>query len=290
MWVEVFHEENMKNRGIDGIVMDRRGAATRFANLPASSEVDELPPATVTSEGVTPLAENVFAATSSRQELVETIRTVIGTSGAMKPAVFADVYASVLSRVSCKRIFEIGIHQGGSARMWRSLLGRDAVIACMDLKEECCHNAEAVANHVYAGSQTDPELLQRIGTEVGPFDVIIDDGSHQNPHMIFSLEQMFSFVRPGGAYVIEDMFTSYWPKYRGGLGKKDALMEYMKRRLDEMYAPFVSQKYKAHFVKQPIPTIEQDALSSAIESVEFFGAGIVVIHKKARVAPPSKAS
>ena len=204
----------------------------------------------------------------------------------MKPPVFATVYESVLSRVKVERLFEIGIHQGGSIRLWRQLLGARASIACMDIKPEACDNARGVADHVYTGSQTDADLLARIAVEAGPFDIIIDDGSHQNPHMVFSFEAMFEHVRPGGAYVIEDMFTSYWPRYRGGLRKRGSLIEHAKDLVDRLYAPFVSEKYKAHFLKEVIPKLEHGKVSADVASIEFFAAGIIVVHKRATASMP----
>jgi cephalosporin hydroxylase len=226
----------------------------------------------------------------ARARLAEAIRASIVASGAMKPPVFASVYESVLSRIAVNRLFEIGIHLGGSIRMWRQLLGADARIACMDIKPEACDTVRGVADHVYAGSQTDADLLSRIAAEAGPFDLIIDDGSHRNPHMIFSFEALFEHVRPGGAYVIEDMFTSYWPRYRGGLRKPGTLVEYVKDVLDRLYVPYVSQKYKAHFLDEAIPQLQHCKVSADIASIEFFAAGIVVVHKRAdaavvRVAP-----
>jgi hypothetical protein len=277
MWMEVHHDGNLRNRGIDGIVMNTSAAARRFAtgNRAAPKAPGQVPPLNPPAQ-----QRKAHMAAGTRRELVETVRGAIARSGAMKPGIFGDVYASVLSRVECHSIFEVGIHQGGSVRLWRELLGPRARIACMDINPDCCRNAKQTANDVFQGSQVDPDLLQRIGTTAGPFDVIVDDGSHQNPHMIFTLEQMFAFVRPGGAYVIEDMFTSYWPRYRGGLGKSDALMEYLKRELDRLYAGFIDEKYKAHFLDQPIPELEAGVMTRQVESVEFFGAGIVVIHKK----------
>jgi hypothetical protein len=44
----------------------------------------------------------------------------------------------------------------------------------------------------------------------GPFDVIIDDGSHVPAHMISTLFEMWPSVKPGGTYIIEGLETNYW--------------------------------------------------------------------------------
>jgi mycinamicin biosynthesis methyltransferase MycE-like protein len=65
------------------------------------------------------------------------------------------------------------------------------------------------------GSQNDPAFLRSLAAEFGPFDIIIDDGSHINEHVRTSFEELFGSVRPGGYYVIEDLHTSFWPEFGG---------------------------------------------------------------------------
>ena len=285
MWVEVIHGKNLINKYRPRVpYRDNYGLEERFSsfypvniNTPADSVPSEEPNSNIVrTEAVSPSRSAVVA----REALEEAIRESIASSGAMKPPVFASVYASILSRLSVSRLFEIGIHEGGSIRMWKQLLGTDARITCMDIKQVACATARGIADSVYEGSQVDVDLLARIGLEEGPFDVIIDDGSHQNPHMILSFEALFGQVTPGGAYVIEDMFTSYWPRYRGGLRKRGSLVEHAKHLIDHLYAPFVSSKYKSHFLKEVIPALEQSEISKEISSIEFFAAGILVINKR----------
>ena len=44
----------------------------------------------------------------------------------------------------------------------------------------------------------------------GPWDIIIDDGSHVPYHQVFSFFCLWKAVVPGGLYVIEDLETNYW--------------------------------------------------------------------------------
>jgi hypothetical protein len=53
--------------------------------------------------------------------------------------------------------------------------------------------------------------LATLCAEEGPFDIIIDDGSHLNRHQLFSFQHLFEALKDGGTYVIEDVYTSYWP-------------------------------------------------------------------------------
>lgn len=54
--------------------------------------------------------------------------------------------------------------------------------------------------------------------EHGPFDVVIDDGSHRCAHVIASFEALFPHVTPDGIYAIEDLQTSYRETYGGSSG------------------------------------------------------------------------
>jgi hypothetical protein len=47
------------------------------------------------------------------------------------------------------------------------------------------------------------------------FDIIIDDGSHVNEHVITTFEYLLPILNNEGLYVIEDTQTAYWPEYGG---------------------------------------------------------------------------
>jgi len=119
------------------------------------------------------------------------------------------------------RVLEIGVggydlpeEGGASLRMWRSYF-RNAQITGIDIQDKSPHEEDRIK--IYKGSQTDATLLQRMHDERGPFDLIIDDGSHMNEHVISSFETLFPLLSLGGIYAVEDTQTSYW-KTMGGDG------------------------------------------------------------------------
>jgi hypothetical protein len=89
---------------------------------------------------------------------------------------------------------------------------------------------------VHIGSQADPAFLQSVAERHGPFDIIIDDGSHQMAHQILTFETLYNWVHEDGLYICEDSFTSYWSEYGGGLQSSSTFMEYAKQRIDELHA------------------------------------------------------
>ena len=52
------------------------------------------------------------------------------------------------------------------------------------------------------GDQSKNETMQELIAR-GPWDIIIDDGSHEPSHMIYSLFSLWKSLKPGGLYVIE---------------------------------------------------------------------------------------
>jgi hypothetical protein len=48
----------------------------------------------------------------------------------------------------------------------------------------------------------------RIGA-LGPFDPVVDDGSHAWAHQIATFQRLVQTLAPGGFYVLEDLDTSY---------------------------------------------------------------------------------
>ena len=63
----------------------------------------------------------------------------------------------------------------------------------------------------------------------GPFDIIIDDGSHRNDDMVISFETLFPVLKCGGMYVVEDLHCCYW--YDEGNKKNRFIDRIIKNRI-----------------------------------------------------------
>ncbi|MEU1285115.1 hypothetical protein [Kitasatospora sp. NPDC005856] len=120
------------------------------------------------------------------------------------------------------RLLEIGIggydapDQGGaSLRMWQRYFPA-ALVLGLDVVPKPGVRGPRIATAV--GDQGDPALLDELGRRFGPFDIVIDDGSHLNAHVRTSFTALFPHVRPGGLYVVEDLQTAYWPGFGGTAG------------------------------------------------------------------------
>jgi hypothetical protein len=120
--------------------------------------------------------------------------------------------------------------------------------------------------------------------EYGKFDMILDDGSHMNSHMIYSFEHLFESVNSGGVYIIEDVGCSYWEDYEGGYLKPTSCMEYFKALSDDINfrglmnhnKPNVHARREDWLIENSVsmPTCRTD-----IESINFLN-GIIIITKR----------
>jgi MycE methyltransferase N-terminal len=124
------------------------------------------------------------------------------------------------------RLLEIGIggfrdadYQGGSLHMWQHYFHRGLVFG-VDIIEKKVSGSRI---RTFCGDQNSPEFLSRLAADHGPFDIVIDDGSHVNEHIRTSFDTLFPCLRNGGLYVIEDLQASYWTNFGGApVGSADA--------------------------------------------------------------------
>ncbi|MEJ6502434.1 MAG: tetratricopeptide repeat protein [Rhodobacterales bacterium] len=119
------------------------------------------------------------------------------------------------------RLLEIGVggyqdadRGGESLEVWRDFFPKGKIIG-IDIQTKEMDLGERV--QILKGSQVDPEFLEQLVAEHGPFDIIIDDGSHQNLHVVTSFELLYPTLAPGGIYVAEDVQTSFFPRFGGSI-------------------------------------------------------------------------
>jgi methyltransferase family protein len=135
-------------------------------------------------------------------------------------------------------VLEIGVggyHEldkgGASLRLWKAYFP-NARIFGLDLFDK--RGLEEDRIRIVQGSQDDPSVIESLVAETGPLDIVIDDGSHDNVHVRATFELLFPHLRDGGIYVVEDLQTSYWPKFRGSLDPEASTtsMAFFKRLAD----------------------------------------------------------
>ena len=123
-------------------------------------------------------------------------------------------------REQAVKVLEIGVGGyespdagGESLLMWKHYFRRGLIYG-LDIVAKT--GVDESRLHVLQGDQGDARFLDSMARELGPFDIVIDDGSHIAHHIITSFNALFPHVRPGGLYVVEDLAMAYWPGWGGG--------------------------------------------------------------------------
>lgn len=107
---------------------------------------------------------------------------------------------------------EIGVLNGGSLFMWRQYFGEQARIIGVEMNPEAVRWREA-GFEIHIGSQADPAFWRSLFEQIGPVDIILDDGGHTNRQQIITVANCLEHVKDGGLLVVEDVHTSYTPKF-----------------------------------------------------------------------------
>jgi hypothetical protein len=130
---------------------------------------------------------------------------------------YIPIYEDVFGRYvnTPVRFLEIGVHKGGSLKMWRQYFGEDATIFGIDIDEKC-KKLDGVDGKVRIGSQDDEIFLKNVVEEMGGVDIVLDDGSHQMRHIRASFKALFPKLSDSGVYLVEDLHAAYWPRFGGG--------------------------------------------------------------------------
>lgn len=119
------------------------------------------------------------------------------------------------------RLLEIGVggygdpEQGGASLCaWRDYFPHGHILG-LDIEEKRLELGPRIT--LVQGSQVDPEVIADLVKRYGPFDVIVDDGSHLNAHVVESFGLLAGTLRPGGFYIVEDVQTAFFPEFGGSL-------------------------------------------------------------------------
>lgn len=188
---------------------------------------------------------------------------------------YFEIYDRHFSRFRDREItvLEIGISGGGSLELWHRYFGPKARIVGMDIEPDC-KRFEKPGIKVYIGSQGDAAFLEKVAAEIGPIDILIDDGSHIFEHQIGTFRALFKHIRDDGLYVCEDLCTSYWSDYSGAVRKPGTYVEFLKDYVDELNAWYWRDDVEA----------DKGAFANSAYGMHFYPA-LIVIEKRPMQKP-----
>ena len=191
-------------------------------------------------------------------------------------AVFGPIRSSPL------RILEIGIWQASSLKLWRQYFEHpQTMLVGIDVLQDCRRfEAPADGVHVRIGSQADAEFLDAVIGEFGPFDLIIDDGSHQSSHIIQSFNHLFGRgLKDDGIYFVEDLHANYWHPWRDS---RRSFLDVCKEMLEHMHAHYKASSPLDFLTDRPsarqTASIQVPRITTMIKEMRFFDS-MVAIYK-----------
>ncbi len=138
------------------------------------------------------------------------------------------------------RLLEIGVGWpsmpvlgGASLCMWRDYFPYGRIVG-LELQPKRLDLGPRVT--IVQGSQADADSLRRLWQNHGPFDIVIDDGSHRAGDVLLSFETLFPLMPEDGIYAVEDAQTAFWPEFDGSAAGTGTIMSRVTELVQAMHA------------------------------------------------------
>jgi hypothetical protein len=171
---------------------------------------------------------------------------------------FTPVYGKYMEALRDREIsiLEIGVGSGASLKMWPEYFTK-AKIYAIDVVDQKKHDTDRVKT--FLGDQSDRAQLKAIMDQIGPVDIIVDDGSHVVSHQQITLATLLPYLKVGGQYWLEDLHTSdaavwhgktlygYDMSFADGASTVQVLESFQKSR--KFSSPFLDEKENAYLTE-----------------------------------------
>ncbi|QQC63009.1 class I SAM-dependent methyltransferase [Paraburkholderia ginsengisoli] len=181
------------------------------------------------------------------------------------------------------RILEIGCQFGGSAEMWRKYFGAGTMVHGVDIAAQC---VETDYLKLFVGDQGSHAFWDaHFGDKHNYYDIVIDDGSHDNPHQITSLLRTYSLLKDGGTYWCEDTHTSYYYKVRvsdGGYKNPHSFTEFCKDVVDVLSSEHTRHAIGVGPIDGPRVPPSLIAQFDRLQGIHFYDS-VIVMNKGPRL-------
>lgn len=138
------------------------------------------------------------------------VKEVFSHHPGIKKLKYTDFYQRYFSLISPNILLEIGVAGGQSLRAWKEMFPNAKVIG-LDIDPNCAAvNSDLL---IYTGDQKDTNLIEKILTNEGVPDVVIDDGGHKRSEQLNTFTYLYPKLPKPSLYIIEDLQTNYLPNW-----------------------------------------------------------------------------
>jgi len=122
---------------------------------------------------------------------------------------YLNFYEPIFKEIkSCENIMEIGVRSGGSLILLSNYFP-EAIIHGIDIVHENYIFPSPEKIKTYTCNQENRDDLKDLVNSIDKeFDIILDDGGHTMKQQQTSFGFLFSKLKKGGLYIIEDLHTS----------------------------------------------------------------------------------
>ncbi len=176
-------------------------------------------------------------------------------------------------------ILEIGVSQGGSLEMWNHYFNGQCTIYGVDNRSHCLKVPEQLGAkniHVALGDQGSRKFWREYLKNKPRFDIVIDDDGHTMRQQIITYEELYDHVADNGVYLCEDLHTSYWKEFGGGLNDPATFVEYSKNFIDMLNFHHIRDDVDDRYKK----------FRQSTESIHYYDS-IVVLEKTMDLKKPT---
>ena len=161
---------------------------------------------------------------------------------------------------------------GNSLRMWRDYFTHpDAKVYGIDIYYK---DLEIDGVETFKVDATNPGQLRELGEGFGPFDIIVDDGSHIPNDVMQAWVVLWDYLTTPGWYCIEDLQTSYWKPFGGSSERTgDTVIGFLQGLIDRI-----------HYAEFDVPGYNPNRFDLSVVGLEI-ARNIVFIRKGDNTAP-----
>jgi len=177
---------------------------------------------------------------------------------------------------------EIGIERGGTLDIMQKFLGEKARIIGVDIDARC-KEIEKNGHEIHIGDQGNTQFMRNLRNQIGPIDIVVDDGGHTPDQQITTFYELWPYLKPGGIYLVEDLHANLWASHqhsRYGI----TFFDLAKSMADKMsYWHLDPKSFDMFRSGQKVERIE-NFVTNQVYGIHFYDS--VIVFEKRDISPP----